>query len=437
MKSTAKLCVWPVLGLSLLFSFPGSAAPLSDELRLLLGTNPEIKAAEKGAQSAGQEIDKARAGYLPQVLFEADVGPERINSPAVRSRGGAPSRETSSTATLTVTQNLFDGFSTSADMRIARLNNEIAQYSLEGTRQNVLFQGIVAYLDVLRQGRLIELAFANEENIQIQLNLEDERVQRGAGIAVDVLQAKSRLQIAKERRVSFEGALQDAIARYVQVFGRAPDLEDMTDPPPPVDVIPSELESSIDVALSENPAVRNSAVSVEVARETRRRVRSEYYPDFDLVGRWNYEKDKDAVIGDRREYALLLQMSWDLFNGFSTRATEVQAAFDYGASKDNQMLVGRRVIEQTKLAWQGLFTARERVELLENAVNIAAEVFDARRKLREAGKETVINVLDAESEIFATRINFVTASYDELIGIYQLLLAMGQLTDQQLDLHGG
>ena len=127
-------------------------------------------------------------------------------------------------------------------------------------------------------------------------------------------------------------------------------------------------------------------------------------------------------------------MSWDLFNGFSTRASEVQAAFDYGVSKDSQMLVGRRVIEQTKLAWQGLFTARERVELLENAVNIAAEVFDARRKLREAGKETVINVLDAESEIFAARINFVTASYDELIGIYQLLLATGQLTNDRLDL---
>ena len=39
----------------------------------------------------------------------------------------------------------------------------------------------------------------NETNIQNQLNLEDERVQRGSGIAVDVLQAKSRLQLAKER----------------------------------------------------------------------------------------------------------------------------------------------------------------------------------------------------------------------------------------------
>jgi len=47
---------------------------------------------------------------------------------------------------------------------------------------------------VSRQNQLVELATQNEETIQIQLNLEDERVLKGSGIAIDVLQAKSRLQ---------------------------------------------------------------------------------------------------------------------------------------------------------------------------------------------------------------------------------------------------
>ena len=53
-----------------------------------------------------------------------------------------------------------------------------------------------------------------------------------------------------------------------------------------------------------------------------------------------------------------------------------------------------------RLAWDQLDTARKRVDLLRNAVNIAIEVHDLRKKLREAGKETVINVLDAENEVF-------------------------------------
>ena len=91
-------------------------------------------------------------------------------------------------------------------------------------------------------------------------------------------------------------------------------------------------------------------------------------------------------------------------------------------------------IEETKLAWQSLLTARERLELLENAVNIATEVFGSRKKLREAGKETVINVLDAENEVNNAQTNFNSATYDERLAVYSLIRAMGQLTKTSLAL---
>ena len=106
-------------------------------------------------------------------------------------------------------------------------------------------------------------------------------------------------------------------------------------------------------------------------------------------------------------------------------------------AKDNQRFVMRKVVEQARLSWQALLTVRQRLELLENAVNIATEVFESRKTLREAGKETVINVLDAEGEIFNAQINFAAASYDERVAIYQLLLAMGRLNAQYLNLAGG
>ena len=75
------------------------------------------------------------------------------------------------------------------------------------------------------------------------------------------------------------------------------------------------------------------------------------------------------------------------------------------------------------------------MELLENAVNIAAEVFSSRQQLREAGKETVINVLNAENEVNNTQINYTSASYDERLSVYQLLLAMGLLNPEGLKLY--
>jgi len=413
------------------------ANPINVELTGLITNHPSIRAAEKSLQSSRQGVKAAVADFYPTVSVNSDAGYENISSPTTRGDNdpdATPFGRTRNTASLSLTQNLFSGYATASAVRTARLNRELAQISLEGTRQNTLFEGIQVYIDVLRQRRLIELARENEGTIQRQLNLEDERVQRGSGVAVDVLQAKSRLQIAKERRVSFEGALEDAISRYTQTYNHPPDIDSMLDPEPPIEQIPSELIKSIDIAVVENPAIGNSGTTVEVARERRRTVRSELFPTVDLEGTYNYEKHNNATLGTRRDYSLVVSSTWELFSGFSTRASMAQAAYDYHASKDQHEFTVRKVIEQTKLAWQSLLTARERLELLENAVNIASEVFESRKKLREAGKETVINVLDAENEVNQAQINYTSAFYDERLAVFQLLLAMGRLDDANLGL---
>ncbi len=276
-----------------------SRQSLEIELTGLLNNHPQIKAAEKGLQSSRQGIKSALSDFYPSVNLSSDVGYENIDSPSARS-GNAPEGDsfgrTRNNASLTVTQNLFNGYASASAVRTARLNRELASISLEGTRQNTIFEGVQLYIDVLRQRRLIELALENEATIQRQLNLEDERVQRGSGVAVDVLQAKSRLQIAKERRVNFEGALEEAISRYTQVYGHPPDMEAMLDPEPPIELVPSELNKSIDIAVVENPAVGNSGTTVEVARERRRTVASELFPTVDLEGTYNYEKHNNGTL---------------------------------------------------------------------------------------------------------------------------------------------
>jgi outer membrane protein, adhesin transport system len=428
---------WVIFGVCLSAIDPACANPLRQELVGLLITHPDILAAEKNFGSSKQEISKIRSEYLPTVNLAGDWGYQVLDNQSRRASFPDAYKRGRETATLTITQNLFNGFSTRSGVRIARLNSDVARLSLEGTRQNTLLTGIGSYIDVIRQGRLIDLSMSNEDNIQNQLNLEDERVQRGAGIAVDVLQAKSRLQIAKERRVTFEGALEDAISTYVQVFDHAPNLDTMTDPAAPIVLIPPDLETAIEIALAANPSIANSSATVAVKREEQSRISSEYFPTVDLVGTANIDKHVDGTIGVKRDLQVLLQATWDLYTGNTTHTSQVQAAFDYGASKDAQNLATRRIIELTKVSWQALMTARKRVELLENAVNIASEVFDARQKLREAGKETVINVLDAENEIFNARINFVQASYDEQLAIYLLLMSMGQLEPDLLGLGAG
>ena len=409
------------------------AAPLEIELARLITNHPNILAARNTLESNRQGIDVAKARRLPTLSMTGNAGREFIDSPSTRS-SGAKSIENKNVATFTLSQNLFDGYATRTAIHIAELNEHLARISLEGTRQNTLFQGVRAYITVLRQMRLLGITIESEGRIQRQLNLEDERVRRGSGIAVDVLQAKSRLQVAKERRVGFEGQLRDAMSRYQQVYGFPPNLEDMYDPRPPVNAVPSELDRALAIALVENPAVREAGTSIDITRQREVEAKSGLYPTIDLEGEFNMEQNNGGVLGTRRDYTIGFQADWELFSGFSTRSSTLRAAYDTAANHNKLQAAARTVEEQVRLAWQALETARERVILLENAVNIASEVAQSRRKLRAAGKETVINVLDAENEVNNAQINFTTASYDEKTAAYQLLLALGRLDPLSLNL---
>ncbi len=410
------------------------AEPLDSEIAYLMRNHPQLKGLRNQVESSEQGISRAFAGYLPVIEFNGDYGYESTDSPARRAATfNAEHLNTARTkTTFTITENLFDGWRTSSEYNAAQLTKKGSEITLDNTTQNVIFEGITAYIDVLRNQRLVELATRNEETIKTQLNLENERVQRGSGITLDVLQAKARLQIARERRVAFDGEYANAVTRYTQVFGHPPTAESMATPEVAAALMPLSVEDAVAMGVVEHPEAANSANLIDLAQQRRRGAKADYFPRVDLVGKWNYEDNVDGVESVRRDFSFLVRANWKLFQGFATRASVAEAAYQYAASVDNRNFVTQKIVEDVNLAWENLQTAQRRLQLLTNAVNIAIEVHDARQKLREGGKETVLNVLDAQNEVFNAQINEAAADYDTRTAAYRLLLAMGMLDSEHL-----
>lgn len=210
----------------------------------------------------------------------------------------------------------------------------------------------------------------------------------------------------------------------------------MSQPKLPDALMPADLGEAIEIARENNPAIDSSLATAEVASEHQRLARADYYPRLDVIGSANRENDNNLVRGTSVDMSVVVQASWNLFNGFATDANVSQAVAEYQGSLRNHELVTRKVIEQTRLAWSEMTTARERIDLLNNAVAIAGEVFDARAKLREAGRETVVNVLDAENEVYNARINLVIAQGDALRAGFQVLQGIGRLDLRNLGVAG-
>ncbi|CCQ73433.1 TolC family outer membrane protein [Magnetospira sp. QH-2] len=408
------------------------AAPLNVELKDLVTKHPKVLGATKTVTSSDQALQAALGGYYPTIALTGTYGFEHINNPTRRSTNQDPWDLPRQEAGITVTQKLFDK-SLPASVRSARYTLLNSGIEAERTTQETILEGIKAYVDVLKLSQLVSIAQSNVATIQEQAELEDERVQRGSGISLDVLRAKSHLKDARRRLVEFQRLQEEAFAKFYQTFDKAPEIGTMIDPEPPLDLLPPTLEEAIDIAQGENPSVSSGNAQIEIAAENKTTQAAAYLPTVNLVGAANYEKDNNVVIGIRRDISVMVEASWEVFNGFATRARVAGAAADYGAAKDNLDYVIRKVEEQVKIAWHELQTSRERLEILDNAVVIAQEVFDSTRELREEGAEDVLNVLDAERDVYLAQLEKVIANYDTKMAVYNLLYGMGRLTMQNLD----
>lgn len=407
---------------------PSSAQLLEELLNQLVVSHPQILEATSNTIGAEKGIGEARSGYYPTVTVFGDYGYGVTDTPSRRRTRVGELESDQVTARILANQPLFDGFKTWSQVEAATARTVVAEMEAESIRQRIVFQGIGAYLRVLEQNELLELSRKNELTIQQQLSLEDERVSRGSGIELDALFAKSRLQLAREDRVTLEGSLSQAENDFRKLFALPPLYPEMITPSLPIANLPLTREDVIQQALEGNQILLGSKADVLASDADRTAARSDYFPQVSVEAQANYERDVDGSQGRRDEWTVLLRARWKLFDGFLTPSQAARADARYGATMARNTNLSREVEQFAGDAWDEFQTAKSRVKLLQNAVVIAEEVFAARQKLRTVGKETAINVLDAESELFSARIKAVSAEFDTRRAVYRVLLAIGQLT---------
>ncbi len=402
------------------------AADMQTELTSLSASHPRLMAEQENMTAASEAIKESFSGYLPRIDTNVALGHEDTDRSELVPAGDEFDL-TSKSASVTVVQNLFEGFRTEGSVEASTSGLTQAQATYNATKQQLLFEGASAYIAVLRQVKLTELAKRNMTTLKNQLALEDERVERGSGVAVDVLQAKSRLQISKERYTAFEGGLEEAIARYKQVFGTAPEMESMTLTKFKQENFPADLEEAIKIALANNPTLKIADAGIDGLDHRKKIAQANYFPSLDLIASSDYNDDVSGIRGTDMSHSLVLRGSWNLFSGFSDQSRHKQAVAQHQSAIALGQDTQRRVVEEVKLAWSNLKTSNKRARLLKNAVNIAGEVYDARTRLRDVGKDTALNVLDAENELFRAQIDAAAAKFDFHTALYRLQLAMGEL----------
>ena len=403
--------------------------PLQLAVKKALATNPEVTARFNAYRAAGDAVDAARGGLLPRLDLSASVGVDRDK---ITSR--LPQNETLNRrgVALTLTQLLWDGLGTQRE--IDRFGHDrLARYFdlLEATEQTTL-EATRALYDVQRFQRLVALAEDNYVQHRYASKQIQSRFSAGVGRGVDLEQANARLALAESNLTTESANLHDVMARYVRVVGEVPpQRKDVT---PNLVVLNAQLPPTstevLNRAVVQSPAVSASIEAVRAARLSGHVRESAFQPRIEARVRSGVGNNFDGVRDQKRDSSAELVLNWNLFNGGSDQARVRQQANLLSQTEDLRDKACRDVRQTAAIAYNDTRKLTEQLVLLDRNTLAIEKARDAYRQQFDIGQRSLLDLLNAENELYTARRAYANAEYDRALAFARTHAGMSQLTAQ-------
>jgi outer membrane protein/adhesin transport system outer membrane protein len=409
------------------FSVAAQAQSLQETLVRSYGNSPALEASRAQARATDEGIAQALSGYRPTVRATGSIQNSRAS---LEPFGLTIIRQPKSLAVEAV-QPLFAGGGTVSAVRQARARSDAQRFRLQATEQDVLLNAATAHLDVVSNQALVDLANNNVEVLQRQLQAARDRFEVGEITRTDVAQAESRLSGAVANRISAEGQLRVARARYTRAVGEAP-VRPLSGPFP--FPLPTSLEEALQTAEASNPDLLAAQSLERAARAAIGVETAALLPRLELQGSASRSWEPQFGIRREDEARFLVVLTIPFYEAGLARSQVREARQIASQTRFQFDDAKRQVRAETVAAWRDLESTQAQIVSRRAQVRAAEVAFEGVTQETQVGQRTTLDLLDAEQELFSARANLVVAERNAQVSALNLLSATGQLTAARLKL---
>lgn len=390
-----------------------SMDPLKDAAQRAISTNPEVTAKFNAFRAAVDEVDVARGGFLPRVDLSAEASRTRDR---ITDRSPADSTSTSTGLAVSATQLLWDGFATQS--QIERLDHaRLTRYFefLEASEQTAL-ETVRAYIDVSRSRQLVKLAEDNYVRHRQVHELMQSRTRAGVGKGVDLEQAIARLALAESNLTTDTANLHDVVERYRRIVGTAPSAT-LPMPRGLDNGIPATVGSLLETTAKRNAGIAAAVENLRAAQFQAKERDSVFQPKVEARVRSGFGSNLDGIPNQKRDTTASLVMNWNLFNGGADTARVRQSTSLLNMASDSRDKACRDARQAAAVAFNDVRRLTEQLVYLDRNVTSSEKARDAYRQQFDNGidKRTLLDVLNAENELYSARRSYVGADHDLVI----------------------
>lgn len=401
-----------------------------------LANSADLASAEADALARQEVLPQTRALLLPNIGLGAGVAREKIEVD-----GAGNDSYTTDYYQASLTQPLFRA-DRWFNYQAAKSLSTQAQLEFSAIQQTLILEVAEAYFNVLRASDNLATARAEEKAFARQLDQARERFDVGLSARTDVLEALAGYDSARAARLTAQTNLDvsyQAITRltnsdYDELMGMSHDLPIL----PPT---PSDLQQWVDTAAAQNLNLQASRYAITSASDTLRSSRSAYAPSVDAFVRYNNsgggaefsnQGASQRLTGDTELTSFGVELSMPLFTGGAISSGVRESGYRLTQAEQNSEAQLRRVVESTRNLYRTVTSSVEEVEARRQAIISSNAALDATQTGYEVGTRNVVDVLEAQRNLFRAVRDYNTVRYNYIIDTLSLKQSAGTLSPEDL-----
>lgn len=412
----------------------GRRLSLMNLFELALERDPRYAATRAEFRAISEGVPQARAAMLPVAAFDfqlSNVG-QRITQSAFTTGDTTYGNRNWN---LTITQPLYRK---QASERLSQsgLGLEQAQLTVLAAEQDLILRVASSYLGLLAARDGVELARAERETTERQLELARTRLQSGLGTIVHVhdTEARAALAMARElealnREDEARSALKEMVGEHLSgVHGFRADFA-------AAQPKPAQVEAWVKAALEQNLGVQTRQLAVDIAAIEIRRQTAGHAPTLDAFATVSRQDSSGSIYGSGQDITnreIGIRARIPLYEGGLTSSLVREAVARRDKAEHEREQEIRRTERLARAAYLGVQTNVASLDALRQ--NVVAQESALRGKLEgfRSGLQTIVNVVDAYRLYFAAQRDYLQTRYDYLNNRLKLKQAVGTLSRNDL-----
>ncbi|HBH87702.1 MAG TPA: hypothetical protein DDY17_08910 [Syntrophaceae bacterium] len=397
---------------------------LGDLYRIGLERAERIKISEEDLYIAERGKDKAMSLLLPKV---SAFGSYTKYNEEKRGATGAIIQPDKDTAWgLRADESLSLSGRELTALGISRENIIKSRYDLYAVREAYLMNIALAYYDVLRVKKALDITESNLERLTKYRDAAQKRLKIGEVTKTVLLRAEGELSGARSDYVKVKNALELAKAVLARIVGIKTDFhlkEELTEHV----TIPSE-SSYLEMALSGRADLKSLEIQKKIAEDLVQFTKGAYWPTLSVSGVYAKadQSPETPNLVKERTYGLVT-LNFPFFEGGlrvaevkEARAKERQSALLY---EDYKKSIGVEV----QSAYLDLVTQKGILKFLEDQLVYARDNYNAVAKQFEFGLSQSLDVMDANTLLVTAERDLAAAVYNYQVAVLRVKKATGTL----------